>query len=479
MSIDWTSLRPWDELSDATQDLILNGDDSRDPHQVAFSVALGMRNAGRGYGDYELAMTDPANGCGRFYREIRDGRPAGGGKKRKNPRGQKAAQRELERAWQATLKAEAPRNPDFDRSQIRMICDRIQQRAERVLPAGQKTRTTLRVLGELCKLAVAHKRLTVTVSCRQLAELAGINKDTAARHLDLLVEAGVIRRVHGDERRQSEAAAYAIINHDREGEGGSSVDTQSHSLTAKGGEDKSVYPIATSPAHLPIWRQVDLGESGRLVFSALDVDEPASAKELHRRTKVSYRTVRVKLPALEGRALAIRSPDGWLRGPANPADVASQDAIDAAKSARISYQNQRVGWQQKLNDRNHLPRSGVLAQPVQPEDFEVPIPGPRNPIVIPATPDPESVSFPCAVELNMMQYVDPIRALYQSGDGDAGYNDSLPFDLGPSPNPATPESKEPEFLTRCHECGGKLPFGEEHLGIHFECEFQNAEVGVL
>lgn len=291
---DWTSLRPWRKLSDATADLILNGDDSRDPHQVAFSVALGMRNAGRDYGEYELAMTDPANGCARFYREIRDGRLAGAGKKRKNPRGQKTAQRELERTWQATLKAEEPCNPDLDRSEIRMICDRMQQRAGRVLPAGQKTRTTLRVLGELCVLAVAHKRLTITVSCRQLAELAGIHKDTAARHLVLLIEAGVIRRVRADEQRQSEAAAYEIINRDREGEGGRSVDTQSHSLT-KGGEDKSVYSVATSPAHLPIWRTIDLGESGRVVFSALDIDEPASAKELHRRTKVGYRTVRDKL----------------------------------------------------------------------------------------------------------------------------------------------------------------------------------------
>lgn len=76
---------------------------------------------------------------------------------------------------------------------------------------------------------------------------------------------------------------------------------------------------------------------------------------------------------MERRGLAIRTPDGWLRGHADPVQVASPNAAQAAKTARTVHQNQRHGWQQRLHKDNR-PRSGVLAKAIEPEDFEVAIP---------------------------------------------------------------------------------------------------------
>ncbi|MGH4020343.1 MAG: helix-turn-helix domain-containing protein [Pseudonocardiaceae bacterium] len=451
MSTDWTTLRPWSELTPATLELIANGDDSQEGHRVAYRVALGMRNAGRAYGEYEQVMTNRDNGCARWYTEYRDGRPPRNGEKRKNGRGQKAAQRELQRAWSATLKAPAPRNPDTDAAALWDHCLAARRVAARRIP-DRRRHTRLRVLDALSRLATYHG-VTVAASKYQLAELSQISASTVVTALDELCspEVGVLHR-HRADRRPGEATIYTIVN-PAAGSGGvspadhsnstaahsgvSSLDHSRHSLQGgealewtngeipapthapavewTNGEIALAHAPPASSVSLPIWRHRDIGERGRILYGMLSPLTELTTGQLITHSGIPRSTAYRKLSELERRGLAVRTPNGWLRGPADPAAVASPDAQQASENAHHRYQHQRYGWQEWLLKRNPewLPRSGVLAQPIQPmETTRLPAEG-------------ES-----AMQIQSTQ-------------------------LG---------------CTGCLVCGHRLPFGVEHLKVHPLCD---------
>lgn len=388
---DWTDRLPHRELDATTERMVRLGAHAggfADRSAAVMSLALRFLNHGRTWYEFARAMTDPTNGISEWFYDLRDGHPGdlSTGRPHKSKRGHELAMRQLEQAWEKAYRRELPKQWT-KRDAVREALTADRDRVSAALPS--KTRhTRLTIYDALVILAIFHGRYTVSASKRQLVELSGRSDRTVLAALVDLEKVGALQRDRDQGRRLTEAASYILTPN-------MAVTGLHHSTTLSTPcEGKSGVTLALTAPDLPIWRAKDLGLKGRQLYAALDIADPAPATELARITEMSPRTAYRKLGAMEKRGLAVRTPDGWLRGSANPAAAASEDAVNAAKLTKRRHQIDRHAWQQRFDDRC-LPRSGVLTQPVQPENFEIVIPTPRNALVV-SDPEPRTstVSFP-------------------------------------------------------------------------------------
>jgi hypothetical protein len=160
---------PHRRLDADTLTLLTEGDRTgryRSGSELAMSLAVRFRNAGRSLDDYLDAMTDASNAASAWYRHLRDGRR---GRNRKTARGRDRAIRELERCWHKAGRLPAPR-----RSETADVYERataLRDRAWNVLE-GRTRPTRLRVLDAVLDLAVHHRTVRPMCSVRDVAARA-------------------------------------------------------------------------------------------------------------------------------------------------------------------------------------------------------------------------------------------------------------------------------------------------------------------
>lgn len=205
-TLDTTPL-PWRRLDADTRRLLVDGDESgryRSGSELAMSLALRLRNHGRSLDEYIDAMTDSSNAASAWYRELRDGRPAGNGKRRKSARGRARAVAELERCWRKAGQRPAPRT--LDPADVYERCQAARARARAILPARTRP-TRLAVLDAVLDLAQRHRTVRVLAAERDVALAAGVARMTAHCALHDLTVLGVLGRASG---RRCEAAVFLV-----------------------------------------------------------------------------------------------------------------------------------------------------------------------------------------------------------------------------------------------------------------------------
>lgn len=278
-----------------TLELIRQG--GPDGSRVAWHVALDLYNAGHRYAEYVAVMTDPTNGCSRWYRDLRDGRPRTEGKHRKTPRGHEGAVRELERCWVKVARRPA-RRPDL--ADVHERCEVAMRYAAAKL-SGRTRATRLKVLAAICGLAREHRTMRVLCPARVVAVAANVTLKTAVAAVHDLAELKILR-YRG--RASEGGSVYEVC--------APGVQTP-HTV----GRGKSV-PLPHSPG-LDVFHGSDLGAVALLIYTVLD-DEPRPRRELADLAGVHRTTVARRLPDLAERDLAVQPyPDQWIRGPADPA----------------------------------------------------------------------------------------------------------------------------------------------------------------
>ena len=171
--------RPTHQVSDRIENLLRHGDTEeryRSRSEGIQAIAWGYVRAGLTEEDLFKALRDPANRGGEKIQAM----------------GSRTARRYVERSYEKALgfKPIGSRSTHFQR-EIRAFEQAIGQRRWPGL-AGATDRTVVDVLVDIAR---QQRSTTFGISVRQLGELAGIHKGTAARSLHRLTEAGFIEQV--------------------------------------------------------------------------------------------------------------------------------------------------------------------------------------------------------------------------------------------------------------------------------------------
>ena len=173
------SFRQSNEITDRIESLLRNGDIEKRYHsrsEMIQAIALGFVRAERTLDALFLALQDPANVGGEKVRE----------------KFSRAARKYVELSYRKALAFEPAREqPASVSTEIRAFA-RAVERADWPGSAGATDRT---VVTALIDVASQIGSTTIGMSVRQLGELAGIHKGTAARSLRRLKKAGFIERV--------------------------------------------------------------------------------------------------------------------------------------------------------------------------------------------------------------------------------------------------------------------------------------------
>lgn len=244
-------------------------------------------------------------------------------------------------------------------------------------------------------------------------------------------------------------------------------------------------PVTANLPHRPPagadWALVfryDLPPLAREVYCYHLTRQSASVYALMKATGTGNRThMKHILGKLQDFGLSAETEDGsWIVGDADPFTVHTAKAT--AKAAAVREGNRRHHEEQELIRAEFNEKREAVAPIVQ--SIEVPS-------VTAMSDDDNAATAPLSDEGN---------------DGLILWNGLriLPEDLPPDerPLPSSNTSPVPRVLeehpkqcdnkpmdqldqlpafkrlvesTRCRECGEKLPFGEEHIGVHFACEF--------
>lgn len=320
---------PWRPLDPDTVELLTDGNTTgryNSNSDLAQSLALRFRNAGRTRDDYIDAMTDTSNGASVWYRQMRDGRSTNGSQRRKSPRGRDKAIRELQRCWAKAASMPLPRG--------RLDASDVMQRVLQVTDAalvrlsGRTRPTRLRVLDAVCQLAIQHSTDRPLAAVRTVALAAGVSTKTASVALRDLVDVGLLRRVGTTD---SYARTYELCTY--------LTQTQHTAGSGKSVTDKCI--------QADCWRHRDLGAPGLLVWQTLGEDQQrvvdiAAVSGLHRNT------VSRRLRSLADRGLAVEVEDRWwCRGAADPLTAptiaAGTGQREAERFARERANHRRAG----------------------------------------------------------------------------------------------------------------------------------------
>ena len=238
--------------------------------------------------------------------------------------------------------------------------------AESVQWKGVKGATAREVLLAHCRIAHrANRRDGYTASARQVAELAGKNKETvinAQRQLRLAGWLHLHRCQCGDpfcqrlgtgrfHSRQASTWTLSLPN-----------TATLHFPTTKvptpvyGREEKILYGLCNTEHDAFRWRR-GLGPHGRHVLQLLDQGPWKSATALARAVGAHRATVSRMLVKLEACDAAARTAEGWTRGPASLDAIAQHlGTAGAGARQRQEHQAEREMYQQRLIEAEELPR---------------------------------------------------------------------------------------------------------------------------
>lgn len=194
---------------------------------------------------------------------------------------------------------------------------------------GVSGRTDRDVLKAVHATGTEYGSMSVILPARDIALRAGVSRTTAAKSLGRLVTAGWIKRTVKVEGWPT--GVYVITR-------GKEV---YHNGTYLGQDpDSNMSTCGTpDPAH-ETW--VTLGKAAKAAWSALDT-EPRSCREIARRASIGNCTSLRVLRVLAECALAIRDDDKkWIRGEANPDEVASLHSFDTVARRKKQYEVERA-----------------------------------------------------------------------------------------------------------------------------------------
>ncbi|MET8006278.1 hypothetical protein [Nonomuraea glycinis] len=195
---------------------------------------------------------------------------------------------------------------------------------------GQKGLTVRRVLLAMLKAAQLSHTTTIGFGCRHLALLAGLDESTVAKTLKMLRQEPDPFIDWVAEHRGERADVYRLIV------------PQAYAEAAAW----RCWPPGRLGGIHPVFRV--LGGCAAFVYEVLDA-APVRTFDLPGMAGLSPTGVSDGLRALAEYGLAVRTRDGWVRGPADPGDVADQlDVPELIEQIMARYRRQRAEWRKFL-----------------------------------------------------------------------------------------------------------------------------------
>jgi HTH domain len=261
-----------------------------------------------------LVLTDHRNAGGDPLRTDRHGRP------------RRKSRLYFERAWGNAEGYVATHRTVRDRAGVVEILMELRAAADGVWWSGRGGATDRAVLDFLIRIATEAGRFHIHASVRDVAEGIGCNPVTAARSLQRLRKARWITQV--SKHTPTRAAQYRLKV--------PAAGTPPQHSGFGGQEDY----VSVELADTFCW--AGLGWSKHRVWAALS-HEPVTARDLATRLGVTTRTVARHLQVLLHHGLAQRALDGWIRGTADPTEV----AVWLGTAGRHDQQQQRHALQRE------------------------------------------------------------------------------------------------------------------------------------
>lgn len=256
--------------------------------------------------------------------------------------------------------------------------------AQRLREQGQlPQQAKLRAVGEaLLELAEALGRVEhLSVSVRQLGELAGVHKNTAAKALRVWRGAGLAvqvepsRWVTAEGGREHRPATYRL-----------DLSALTSTLTSGPADELLVSPAAAGTVAHDAWRHGGLGHGAWQVWRVLRDDQLSEVDELAAALDASPRTVQRYLQRLEPHRLVTRVGDGWRRCTVAQAEQLLVDAArhegtqgrgerqrEVHRAEREAREAERERWRQHLRQQ-HLERERGHYLPEPPDEVELGLP---------------------------------------------------------------------------------------------------------
>jgi len=199
----------------------------------------------------------------------------------------------------------------------------------------------------------------VGVSVRELGELIGVAFETARRALRRLFERDLLRRAEDEQPKGRSSRFNVVLHNDVSLADDDAVLLRNEvSLTATT-TILSLRPktdLVTQQSVPDAFRtQKGLGKTAYLVLGQLEDAHPQTASELATRVGKHRSTVSRSLRQLESAGLALETPNGWRKEPADLQQLA-EDLGTAGAAERLRQHNaeQRVGY------RRYLERNGAV-----------------------------------------------------------------------------------------------------------------------
>ncbi|GAA3507791.1 DNA-binding transcriptional ArsR family regulator [Streptosporangium album] len=196
---------------------------------------------------------------------------------------------------------------------------------------GARGLTIRRVLRAVLKAAQLRHSMVIDFGIRHLALLAGLDESTVAKILRILRDEAdpfidLVRAHHGDR-----ADTYRLLI------------PQGYAEAAAW---RRFQPGRLGGIH-PVFRM--LGSPAAFLYEHLPTDTPTSRFELRSLTGLSATAVSTGLLALAEEGMAERVRGGWVRGPADPGDVATRLGVpELVKRIIAKYRRQRAEWRRFL-----------------------------------------------------------------------------------------------------------------------------------
>lgn len=237
----------------------------------------------------------------------------------------------FERDWERAVRL-VNRSP-VDASDVRFRVQELREYANRVPWRGVAGASDHSVFDALLRIASRIGRLgDFDASAREVAELAEVSKETAARSLKRLAKRGLVRQ----ERAACGANAAKWSLRLDWPERAQLTQTYPH-------QPLDVEPVCVTHARGDIFRWGTLGKSAGLVWSRLS-NEPLSARQLASELGTLPGTVRRHLGVLFEHDLAVRDDFGhWFLGPESPEAVAEKLGVaGTAEHERQRHREERA-----------------------------------------------------------------------------------------------------------------------------------------
>lgn len=269
-------------------------------------------DAGGTVDDYLAILSNPAHGIYARWRDL----------------GSKA-EREARYVWERYAPGHKPGKPPAERVAERWETARLALIA--TLSPRQRP-GYLAGYWALTELAITHQTYAPIAPVRSVAELAGLDKNTAHAAMRHMVNVELVKRGAPEGRTVDDWTTTLEI-------------TNFIQTPDPGGDYESVpslSPVQTPP-WLPAWRnRSGWGKAGWLVDGALTLN-PISDYQVSVTSGVSLRTTRDRLRDFGKAMTAIETDDGWVRGPVDPSEIRFPDAEVAINRQLKRHNAEREG----------------------------------------------------------------------------------------------------------------------------------------